>query len=79
MKTLYLCQYSTNNYDDWMEFNCFVTDDKEKAIKWVDKFNALAEKGKDHYIDMSNKIDYFEGFFNWREFNKAYYSEVSFR
>ncbi len=79
MKTLFLCQYSTGSFEDWKELNCFVTDDKDKAIKWVAKFNNLKTKGVDHYNYMVDKFGHYEGVFDWYNFNLAYFLEIPFK
>lgn len=37
---------------EWSDYNKFVTDDKEKAEKWVEKFNRIV----DNHIERINKF-----------------------
>jgi len=77
----YLCSYSTGEYEDYREYNIFITKDIEKAKTWVIKINNLAKKGKNHLEEMRRK-----GFYVWKSqtyifnsFNCAEYNEIESR
>ena len=41
---IYLCCYSTGEYDDYCVITVFATTNKSKAKKWVSKFNKILKK-----------------------------------
>jgi hypothetical protein len=54
MKT-YLAKYSRGSYDDYRTIDVFVTDDKELAQKWVNKFNTKLSHWKKHFSKYSHE------------------------
>lgn len=55
---IYLCKYSSGSYDDYGEWDVFATFDKDKAQKWVDKFNTKLEKWKEYMISQRDPDDF---------------------
>jgi len=48
-----LVSYSRGSYEDYREIHLFVTDDKEKAEKYIQKANAILEKWSLFYEEKS--------------------------
>ena len=46
-ENLYLVVVATGSYDDYFENIKFATEDEEKALLWVGKFNKIIEENKD--------------------------------
>ena len=46
-ENLYLVVVATGSYDDYFENIKFATEDEEKALLWVSKFNKIIEENKD--------------------------------
>tara|TARA_R110000803_G_scaffold210269_1_gene281642 strand:+ start:46 stop:312 length:267 start_codon:yes stop_codon:yes gene_type:complete len=46
-ENLYLVVVATGSYDDYFENIKFATEDEEKALLWVNKFNRILEENKD--------------------------------
>jgi len=85
---MYIVQYSTGDYDDFIVHNIFVTEKKETATKYVSKFNRIFKKWKKYYWSL--KIDGQGHFFDehphlfnrWctvTEINKCFWSEIQSR
>lgn len=83
---IYLCKYSSGSYDDYGEWDVFATFDKDKAQKWVDKFNTKLEKWKEymhsHRPDYLEEWDYFpvcDRYWQIVEMNEAFIEEIEIR
>ena len=48
-----LVSYSRGSDEDYQEIHLFVTDDKEKAEKYIEKANAILEKWQMFYEEKS--------------------------
>lgn len=55
MSKAYLVSYSAGTYDTYVKVNHFVTFDKNKAERYVDKFNRILEEYRDYFND--NDVD----------------------
>ena len=44
---MHLVMVATGSYDDYNEISMFVTDDKEKALLWVKKYNKIIKDNTD--------------------------------
>jgi len=91
MKNIYLLGYSSGNYDDFYQNIIFSTDDKNKAEKYVEKFNRLLEKWKNYYSNFEEddfgfiwlKEEYINKHFkNWnkiKNINECYCQKIELR
>lgn len=60
-KEMHLVIVATGSYEDYMEITMFVTDDKEKALLWVKKYNKIIEDNTERmekYVFKSNQEKY---------------------
>jgi hypothetical protein len=57
-KQAYIVQYSTGSYDDYYQELVFVTYDKEKAIDYCQKFNAILDKWFRYYDELLKGLTY---------------------
>lgn len=55
MSKAYLVSYSAGTYDTYIKVNHFVTFDKNKAERYVEKFNRILEEYRDYFND--NDVD----------------------
>jgi hypothetical protein len=87
-KKIYLVKYSTGQYEDYNEKIIFATFDKQKAIKYVSKFNQITNKWDKYYSKYNGdyrwiKDEYVEKYFNrWymlHELNNCTYEEINIR
>lgn len=46
---IYLACYSTGEYEDFEMHIVFASNDKSRVTKWVEKFNEMHKRWKDHY------------------------------
>lgn len=88
---MYLCLYSTGQYDDYQENNIFVTPNVETAEKWVSKVNRVFPIIRERYQKINEEMDkkgrlayYYTHFYNDMQheanaFNSAVYREIEFR
>jgi hypothetical protein len=85
---MYLVQYSTGDWADHVSHYVFVTEDEEKAKKFVAKFNDLVSKWSDYYnsLDLSNATEEKKRNSNvWQrrrdfnDINNAFYTEIELR
>lgn len=86
---MYIVKYSSGNYEDFMEYNVFVTKNKNLAEKYVEKFKQLVIKVDAHYDFMFEKYGkYSDEFYKhvcmdrkytFQEFNNVYFSEIDVR
>lgn len=50
MEKVYVVSYSEKYFDEWQyEMDIFATTDKDKAIKYVHKFNRILSEWRDYY------------------------------
>jgi len=86
---MYVVKYSSGSWDDYGVTNVFVTEDLEKAEKWVNKFNARVEYWKEilkQYYDEDGYLDekYYRSpvsrwFWNIKDINNAFFDEIELR
>lgn len=83
---MYLVQYSTGDWVDHCAHEVFVTEDEEKAKKFVLKFNDLVSKWSDYYssLDLSNVPEernsiVWERRRMFEDINNAFYTEIEIR
>lgn len=88
---IYLCYYSTGDYEDYRITNVFATTNESKAKKWVSKFNRTLKKWKYYYSQFEEdkfgyrwiKDEYVEKYYDrWYslyKINNAYIEEVELR
>lgn len=88
---IYLCCYSTGEYDDYGVVIVFATTNKSKAKRWVSKFNKILKKWRGYYSQFEEdktifnwiKDEYVEKYFDrWnriRKINNAFVEEVELR
>lgn len=50
-KEMHLVTIATGSYDDYHESSIFVTDDKEKALLWVEKYNKIIKDNTDRIVN----------------------------
>jgi|694.fasta_scaffold116882_7 hypothetical protein len=82
---MYIVLYSTGSYDDYCKVPVFVTDDKEKADKYVEKFNRIYDKWSTYYsenrdepfINLEHSV--IENIFYFSDLGKAFINEIEFR
>lgn len=92
MKKSYVVQYQGGEIDDYFNVIIFVTNGKDKAKKYVERFNSSLEKWKDYYSQYEEereseyrwiKDEYVSKHFNrWYEINnidKCYFEEINLR
>jgi len=92
MKKAYVVQYLGGEIDDYFKIIIFVTNSKDKAKKYVEKFNSSLEKWKDYYSQYEEerelgyrwiKDEYVSKYFNrWFEINnidECYFEEIDLR
>lgn len=88
----YVVQYRGGGKDDYFNIIIFTTNSKDKAKKYVEKFNSILKRWKDHYSQYEDEIElgyrwikdkYFNKYFNrWYEINnidKCYFEEIELR
>ena len=89
---MYIVKYSRGCYDDYSVVTLFVTDDKETAENYEEKFNNLLSKLKEHYYNKYEKDDHgiqtikyeyvtdkFESWHVISEINKCFFHEIEKR
>jgi hypothetical protein len=84
---MYIVAYSSGSYEDWREHLIFVTQDKEKAEKYIEKANNLLVKCKEFYDKKSSEeldANLVEFFFTSRSMdfnhvNRFYIKEIEVR
>ena len=83
---MYLVQYSTGDWADHLSHYVFVTEDEEKAKKFVAKFNDLVSKWSDYYnsLDLSNvpeekNSNVWQRRRKFDDINNAFYTEIEVR
>lgn len=85
---MYIVKYSAGSYDDWHEVDLFVTNSKETADKYVERFNNLIPKLKEYNKKFENKKKewimkkYWKFYNRWNKINdvnRCYYRELNER
>ena len=87
---MYLVQYSTGSYDDWIEHDLFVTHDKKMADAYAEKMNRIGVQLRQYYNELYNNSDYgncseerlliiSEKHYKWGEYNKCYVRPIEVR
>lgn len=51
--TMYIVAYSDGSSEDWREYLVFVTQDKDKAEKYIESANNILEKWRSFYLEKS--------------------------
>lgn len=85
---IYLCCYTTGDYDDYRVIIVFATTNESKAKKWVSKFNKILKKWSYYYSQFEDdrfgfrwiKDEYVEKYYDrWYSLyktNKAFIQEI---
>jgi len=55
---MYLVKICSGMYEDYTEQNIFVTRDKDKAKKWVDRYNRIVDENVDRIQTYYDDGDY---------------------
>jgi hypothetical protein len=91
MKKIYIVKYGFGGYDDYTEVIIFATINEATAKKYVQRFNRILKKWKEHYAQYENgergfrwlKDEYAETHFErWnmlREIKGCFYHQVELR
>jgi len=56
-KTMYLAIVTHGQYEDYREYKIFVSSDKKKVLKWVNRLNNLIDIQRDRI----NRFDFSDG------------------
>lgn len=51
---IYIVSGSEGIYDEYFEYSIFATFDKEKAEKYVEKYNRILDKARDFYTPVND-------------------------
>ena len=88
---IYLCCYSTGEYDDYRVITVFATMNKSKASRWASKFNKILKKWSYYYSQFEDdkstinwiKDEYVEKYYDrWYSLyktNNSFIEEVELR
>jgi len=88
---IYLCCYSTGEYDNYGIAIVFATTNKSKAKRWVSKFNKILKKWRSYYSQFEDdksiinwiKDEYVDKYYDrWNsihKINNAFIEEVELR
>ena len=87
---MYIVKYSEGEYEDFRIKNIFVTHDKEKAYKYVTKFNKLHKKWEEYYkryegyslvgnLIKDEYVEYFDRWHKLNEINRCYIEKIDVR
>ena len=88
---MYIVKYSSGSWDDYGETNIFISSTKDKATKYVSKFNRILKKYKKYYSKFEEYEDgmiwikdkyikkYFTRWYKIRNINKCWYEEIEVR
>lgn len=85
---MYIVKYSKGEYEDYREINIFVTENKQDAIYYCNRFNSILRKWKDYYNELFSGYDYleedvrYEFHHRWyilNEINSCEYKEIEVR
>ena len=55
-KASYIVYYSSGEYDDYKEVCIFVTESKNKAVRYAQKFNRILKKWKLYFANFEKNI-----------------------
>jgi hypothetical protein len=89
MKIMYIVKYESGSYDDYFVQDVFVTNNKELAEKWVNKFNSRITYWKEVIKQYNNEDGYLDRKY-WaipfvkryriiRDINEAFIEEIELR
>lgn len=86
---MYIVQYSSGSYEDYREYNVFITKSKKVAENYVKKFKALIVKVEQYYNYMFEKYgQYTDEFYEhvcldrkytFQDFNNVWFNEIDVR
>jgi len=84
---MYIVAYSEGSYEEWRECLVFVTQDKEKAEKYIERANNILSKWRSFYSEKAieeQEKDYEEWIFSEKSFrlddiNSFYIMEIESR
>lgn len=83
---MFIVQYSTGCYDDYMRHNIFVTENEEVAKAYVEKHNKVLTKWQKYWEQFENADHWMEDetrdWNRWYEItnrNVAYYDKINVR
>ncbi len=83
---MFIVYYTKGTYEDYTKVIVFVTTDRNKASKWVLKFNKMVDKWSKIYLEKrycelaSNFVDStMENIFYFSEIGTAYFEPVEVR
>lgn len=92
MKKSYAVQYQGGEIDDYFNIIIFVTNSKDKAKKYVEKFNSSLEKWKEYYSQYEEERElgyrwikdkylykYFDRWYKINNINECYFKEIELR
>ena len=87
MNSIYLVKYSAGFMDDYHEVDVFVTFDNELAERYVERFNSLLVKLKEHCKRFENEngqikdehMDVFDRWHKIKDVNNCYITSIEIR
>lgn len=85
--TMYIVAYSDGSSEDWREYLVFVTQDKDKAEKYIESANNILEKWRSFYLEKSieeqvmdyEKLVFTERSCKLQDINSFYIMEIESR
>lgn len=83
-KKIYIATIVTGQYEDSSYDDIFASFDKDKVIKWCDKFNSIIDRNRDRISKYYENGDYDKKELFWYDFvyyndPLATFSEVEYR
>ena len=57
-KASYIVYYSSGEYDDYKEVCIFVTESKNKAVRYAQKFNRILKKWKLYFANFEKTLEF---------------------
>jgi hypothetical protein len=88
MSKIYIVKYSSDSYEDYTETEIFATFDKEKAEKYIKKFNSLLDKWKKYFFKRfgentfymnENNYYIFDRYMTITDINRCFLTEIKIR
>lgn len=84
---MYIVAYSNGSSEDWREYLVFVTQDKDKAEKYIESANNILEKWRSFYLEKSieeqvmdyEKLVFTERSCKLQDINSFYIMEIESR
>jgi len=84
---MYIVAYSDGSSEDWREYLVFVTQDKDKAEKYIESANNILEKWRSFYLEKSieeqvmdyEKLVFTERSCKLQDINSFYIMEIEAR